>query len=101
MRIYDGPERPHKIVGEELVPEEAEHIREAARRALAGEGLFTIVVDFYRRGTFTVTDAPFSTSTLARILASARIADDREHRPRPRFNTQRVRTGEIMGKGNW
>jgi DNA invertase Pin-like site-specific DNA recombinase len=101
QRIYDREERPHKIIREDLVPEEADHIREAARRALAGEGLYTIVVDFYRRGIFTVTGAPFSTSTLARILASARIAGYREHRPRSRSATQRVRTGEITAKGNW
>ena len=101
QRIYDRPNGRTRSCGEDLVPEETEHIREAAQRILAGEGLFTVAADFYQRGIFTVTGKPFSTSTLARVLASARIAGYREHRPRSRSDTRRVRTGEITAKGNW
>lgn len=150
-RIYDRPEPPHRLVREEIVPEEAEIIRECARRVLAGEalagvcrdlnrrgiptssaGIWTaaqvrslaevgeddvaqeirrrltedetaavIARDFGRRGVPTAFTGEWSTGTLARVLASARIAGMREHRPRSRHETRRVRLGEITGVGQW
>jgi site-specific DNA recombinase len=101
VRIYDRPEQPHKIVREEVVPEEAEVIRECATRLLAGERLYTVVVDLNQRGITTSAGNTWSTSSLARILASARIAGLREHRPRARASTKRVRTGPVTAKGAW
>lgn len=150
-RIYDRAERPRRLVREEIIPEEAEIIRECARRVLAGEklsgickdlntrgvptssvGIWTakqvhslaevgrneladevrrrltegeaavaISHDFQERDLPTFSDARWSTSTLARVLSSARIAGLREHRPRSRHETKRVTVGEIMGEGQW
>ncbi|WP_436759420.1 recombinase family protein [Streptosporangium sp. V21-05] len=150
-RIYDHPDPPHRLLREELIPEEAEIIRECVRRVLAGEALAAVCRDLNRRGVPTSStgiwtarqvasaaevgggevaeeirarlaaeepasaiardlmgrDVPlpvpggWSTPTLARMLTSARIAGLREHRPRSRHQTKRVRTGEIMGVGEW
>lgn len=150
-RVYDRLETPRRVIREEVIPEEAEIIRECARRILAGEALAAvcrdlnrrgvptsstgiwgarqvqslvevgqgeladearsrlandelasaIARDFQRRDVPTVSQAKWSTPTLARILASARIAGMREHRPRSRHETRRVRVGEIMGVGQW
>lgn len=97
-RIYDREERPRKILREEIVPEEATVIRRAARRILAGEALVAVARDLNARGVPTVTGAKWSTTTLARLLSSARIAGQREHRPRSRGDTRRVVIGEIIGK---
>jgi site-specific DNA recombinase len=45
--------------------DEAALIREAARRALSGEGLFGIASDWNRRGIATVTGARWSTRSLS------------------------------------
>jgi len=150
-RVYDHPDPPHRLLREELIPEEAAIIRECARRVLAGEGLSAVCRDLNRRGVPTssmgiwtarqVASAAevgegdlgeeirarlaagepasvisrdlkergvplpvpggWSPATMARMLTSARIAGLREHRPRSRHQTTRVRTGEIMGVGEW
>lgn len=58
---------------------EAELIREAADRVLAGEGLRTVCSDWNDRGVRTVTGVAWTTTTLKRLLRSARIAGIREH----------------------
>ncbi|GAA4627036.1 hypothetical protein GCM10023196_037700 [Actinoallomurus vinaceus] len=152
-RIYDRPERPHRLIREEVIPEEAEVIREAARRVLAGEKLIAVCRDFNRRGIPTSgggkwtqrrvrealaadpdgdlarairprldvgdtlsdvsrdlnrlgvecpVEGTWSTATLSRILTSARIAGQREHRPRSRGETKRVEVGPITAeKAEW
>ncbi|MER6942556.1 recombinase family protein [Nonomuraea sp. NPDC000554] len=150
-RIYDQPDPPRRIVRIEIVPEEADVIRECARRVLAGEALAGLCRDLNKRGIPTTStgiwtarqvrsiaenqigdfadsvrarleadESPaavarslqeqgvpspaqglWSTPTLARILVSGRIAGLREHIPRSRHETRRVRTGEIMGQGEW
>jgi site-specific DNA recombinase len=97
-RIYDRPDRPHKLVREVIIPEEAEIIRECARRVLSGEGLYTVAVDLRARNVLTSAGKEWSTSSLARVLASARIAGMREHRPRVRGETKRIRIGEITAR---
>ena len=98
-RIYDRDERPRRVVDLRLVPEEAAIIREAARRVLAGEALAAVCRDLNARGFPTSTGARWSTATLGRLLASARIAGAREHRPRARAETRRVWIGEITARG--
>lgn len=100
-RIYDRPERPHRIVTERIVPEEAAIIRECARRVLAGEALAAVCRDLNARGIPTSTGARWSNTTLARLLASARIAGAREHRPRSRAETRRPYIGEITKRNAW
>jgi DNA invertase Pin-like site-specific DNA recombinase len=101
VRVYDRPELPHRIIREDIVPEEAEIIRECARRILGGEGLYTVVNDLNARGIPTSAGARWSTRSLARMLASARIAGQREHRPRGRDEIKRALTGEVTATGKW
>lgn len=100
-RVYDRPERPHKLVREEVIPAEAEIVREGARRVLAGEALIAVARDLNDRGVTTSAGKDWSTTSLARLLCSARIAGQREHRPRSRGDTSRVVIGEITGKAAW
>lgn len=69
--------------------EEATLIREAAHRVLSGDGLRTIVADWNHRGVTTVTGVPWSTTTLRRLLRSARIIGWREHH------------GRLVAKAEW
>lgn len=62
-----------------VVPEEAEIIREAARRTLAGETLRSICEDFYRRSIKGAQGAVFGRTALRAILQSGRISGQREH----------------------
>jgi DNA invertase Pin-like site-specific DNA recombinase len=70
-------------------PDEAAIIRELATRALAGDSLRALCIDLNRRGVPTVTGAEWTSQTLKRILVSARISGQREHR------------GEIVAKAEW
>lgn len=62
-----------------IVPEEAELVREAARRVLAGESLRGIVREWHRRGITGTTGKAFSTTTLRYLLIAGRIAGYRDH----------------------
>ena len=75
--------------GLEVIPQEAERIREAADRILAGESLYAVIGDWTSRGVPTVRGAAWSTTALKTILLSPRIAGLRIHR------------GEIMGPAEW
>jgi DNA invertase Pin-like site-specific DNA recombinase len=70
-------------------PVEAEHVREAANRLLAGEGLRSIATDWNERGLLTVTGRHWSLMTLRRMLYSARLSGQRELH------------GEIVAPGQW
>jgi site-specific DNA recombinase len=59
--------------------EEAELIREAGKRILAGESLRGVCADWKRRGIKTVTGAEWSTTVLKSILVGPRTAGLREH----------------------
>lgn len=71
------------------IPTEAKLIREAARRVLAGESVWSICKDWNDRKVATVTGRPWTVTTLTSILRSGRIAGLREHR------------GDVVGKGQW
>ena len=62
-----------------IVEDEAEVIREAARRTLAGESLRSVCEDFYARGIRGVTGAVLGRTALRGILQSGRISGQREH----------------------
>jgi site-specific DNA recombinase len=68
---------------------EAEFVREAAARVLAGDSLRSITADFNGRGVATVSGRPWSTQVLRRLLMSARISGQREHH------------GRIVAPGKW
>jgi DNA invertase Pin-like site-specific DNA recombinase len=69
--------------------DEAELLREAARRILAGESLRSICSDWYERGINTTAGQPFQQSPLRRLLTKPRIAGLREHR------------GEVVATAEW
>ncbi len=68
---------------------EAEVIRELAQRLIAGETLRTLCKDLNERGIATPTGRSWSPTPLRRMLRSARISGQREHR------------GEIVAAGRW
>jgi DNA invertase Pin-like site-specific DNA recombinase len=68
---------------------EAELLRDAATRLLAGESLRSIVRLWQADGVGTVSGAPWSAATVKRILIGARIAGLRRHR------------GEVIGPAQW
>lgn len=81
---------------------EAEIIREAAKRVLAGESLSSVCRDFADRDVKTPKGNHWQPRTLRRLLASARISGRREHTPRSsRDNGTRPLLGEIVGKADW
>jgi DNA invertase Pin-like site-specific DNA recombinase len=73
----------------EVVPEEAEVIREAARRVLAGESVYGVARDLSERKLPTARGSQWRTPTLRGILASPTVAGYREHH------------GTIVGKAKW
>jgi DNA invertase Pin-like site-specific DNA recombinase len=83
---YDYDKATKNLV---IVEREAEAIREATRRVLAGESPYSVAKDFTRRGVPTVSGCPWTTSVLISILRSARIAGLRSHH------------GVVVAKGAW
>jgi DNA invertase Pin-like site-specific DNA recombinase len=69
--------------------DEAELIRQAAGRVLAGESLASIVRDWNQRGISTVTGTLWTANVLRLILAAPRIVGLRVHR------------GEVVGDAAW
>lgn len=70
-------------------PTEAKLIRQAARRVLAGDSLYSIVGDWTVKGVATATGVPWSTTSLKSSLVRGRIAGLRE------------RHGEVVAKADW
>lgn len=68
---------------------EAEVIRELARRLIGGETLRSLCKDLNERGLTTPTGRSFSPTPLRRMLRSARVSGQREHR------------GEIVAGAQW
>lgn len=82
--------------------DEAELIREAAARVLAGESLSSVCRDWQGRGVETPTGRAWQPRTLRRLLASARISGRREHTPRAHGDAgTRPLTGEIVATAVW
>lgn len=99
-QIFDRDERPHRLLREELEPAEAGHIRDWARRVLAGHALSAVRRDINAAGILTTAGNPWTNATLARLLMSARISGRREHRPVVK-GQPRPLIGEITGKAEW
>jgi site-specific DNA recombinase len=70
-------------------PVEAVLVREAAERVLAGESVRAIATDWNGRGIATAAGHAWTVETLRRMLYSARLSAQREHR------------GEIVAPGQW
>ena len=80
-RVAGGGTRPFGYTADRLrlVDTEAELIREAVARVLAGESLRSIAADWNTRQVRTPTGGRWRTQVLRRMLLSARIAGLREH----------------------
>lgn len=72
-----------------LRPDEAAVVRELAGRFLAGESLRSLCGDLAERGVLTSKGKAWSPPSLRRMLGSARISGQREHK------------GEIVAQGQW
>jgi DNA invertase Pin-like site-specific DNA recombinase len=90
-RLSGGGTRPfgYEANRRTIRPAEAATIRDCARRALSGDSLRSICLDLNRDGVPTVTRTEWKPQTLKRMLTSARISGQREHR------------GEIVAKAEW
>jgi site-specific DNA recombinase len=90
-RVSGGGSRPYGYEADKrtIRPEEAAVIRECARRVLAGDSLRSICIDLNERGTASASGKQWSPQTLRRMLMSARISGQREHR------------GEIVANAEW
>ena len=90
-RVAGGGLRPFGYEQDRVTVREAEAelVREAARRVLAGDGVRTVAVDWNARSVPTVTGAAWSSTTVKRLLRSARIAGWREHH------------GQLVAEAEW
>ncbi|HSC90318.1 MAG TPA: recombinase family protein, partial [Gaiellaceae bacterium] len=90
-RVSGGGSRPYgyELDKRTVRPEEAEVIRDCARRVLAGDSLRSICLDLNARGISSASDKAWTPQTLRRMLMSARISGQREHH------------GEIVAKAEW
>lgn len=90
-RIAGGGTRPFGFEQDRVMVRESEAvvIRDLAERFLAGESLRSLTLDLNDRGIATSTGGQWSTQTLSRMLRSARISGQREHR------------GEIVAPAQW
>jgi len=70
-------------------PAEADLVRTAVDQVLAGASIRSVVADWRDQGVRTVTGAPWSSTTVKRLLASGRISGRREHH------------GQIVGPAEW
>lgn len=72
-----------------IVPEEAEIVREIARRILADDSLNAIAADLQARAVPTVTGAPWNSRSVKSVVTKPRVAGLRAHR------------GEVVGEAVW
>jgi site-specific DNA recombinase len=70
----------HQVGWMEVVPEEAEAIRDAARRILAGESALSVCRDWAARGITTINGKTWQPNTLMRLLCAPRVVGDRAWR---------------------
>jgi DNA invertase Pin-like site-specific DNA recombinase len=90
-RVAGGGTRPYGYEDDRRTVrhDEAEVIRDCARRFLAGESVRSICNDLNERSVPTVNGGPWRTQVVRRLLQSGRISGQRDHR------------GEILARGDW
>lgn len=83
-KLSGGGRRPFGYEADRLTlrTDEALEIARAAQRILEGESVRAVVQDWTARNILTVTGAGWSSTTVKRLLASGRIAGQREHHGR-------------------
>jgi site-specific DNA recombinase len=84
-KLAGGGTRPFGFDDDRVTirPAEAEAIRDATRRVLAGESLRSISLDWHTRGIVTPAGNRWRLSSIRRMLTSYRVAGVREHRGEP------------------
>lgn len=89
--VAGGGRRPFGFERDRVTirPDEAEVIRDLAKRFLAGDSLRSLCVDLKAHGTHTPSDGDWEMTPMRNMLRSARISGQREHR------------GEIIAKAVW
>jgi len=90
-KVSGGGSRPYGYDDDRrtIRPAEAAIVRECARRFLAGQSIRSICADLNARAVATVSGGQWSPQTLRRLLGSARIAGQREHK------------GEVVANAEW
>jgi site-specific DNA recombinase len=90
-QVSGGGSRPYGYEDDKLTlrPAEAAVVAECAKRLLAGEPVRSIAADLIARGVPTSTGGKWSPQSLTRMLKSARISGQREHK------------GEIVATAAW
>jgi len=90
-KVSGGGTRPYGYDTDKrtIRPDEADVIRDCARRVLAGDPLRSICTDLNERGIPTVTGGQWTSPSLRRMLMN------------PRLSGQRVHRGEIVAKAEW
>jgi site-specific DNA recombinase len=90
-KVSGGGSRPYGFEADKLTvrPAEAAVIKECARRLLAGEPVRSIARDLNERHVSSAGGGQWSPQSLTRMLASARISGQREHK------------GEIVATAEW
>jgi hypothetical protein len=90
-KVSGGGSRPYGYESDRRTvrPAEAAIVRECAKRCLAGESLRSIAADLIRRQVPAASGGEWSPQSLRRMLVSARISGQREHR------------GEVVAKAVW
>lgn len=90
-RVGGGGDRPFGFEADRVTVRESEAliVRECASRFLAGDSIRGICADLDERGIRTVNDKKWQAQTMRRMLMSARISGQREHR------------GVIVAKAEW
>ncbi|MEV5429083.1 recombinase family protein [Streptomyces sp. NPDC052701] len=79
-RLYDGKGPRRKILGEILNEDEARWVERWTDRALAGEKLYSLVLDAHEHGVRTTTGGDFTYQAMRTLLMSARISGRKEHK---------------------
>lgn len=90
-QVAGGGSRPFGYANDRvtLVHDEAEEIRAAALRILAGDSLRSIALDWHARNVTTVRGGRWTTATIRQVLMSWRISGQRAHK------------GKLIGQAVW
>ena len=95
------PRSGTRRAGIKVNPGEARLVKEAARRVLAGESLYSVCNDWTARGVPTVTGAAWNTKTLRQILTSGRNAGWRDHHGEPVAKSDPPEWKPIIDEDTW
>jgi site-specific DNA recombinase len=101
--VHGGGKRPFGYDDDRMtiIESEAEVIREAARRVLAGESLRSVSLDFTSRGIVGSSGTAFNGARLKQVLIGARISGRREHWQAKKKGDKRPTLAPIVGDAQW